>query len=64
MLRREIPEGACAPRDDIFTAIRIAKDFNLRMTIDYCTEGRADSVEILAEEGYPAFVGPTSGGAN
>lgn len=62
VLRREIPMKAHAHRaDDIFTAIRIAKEFNLRMTIDHCTEG-ALIADILAEEGYPAFVGPTSGG--
>ena len=57
-----IPMKAHAHRaDDIFTAIRIAKEFNLRMTIDHCTDG-ALIADILAEEGYPAFVGPTSGG--
>lgn len=62
VLRREIPMKAHAHRaDDIFTAIRIAKEFNLRMTIDHCTDG-ALIADILAEEGYPAFVGPTSGG--
>ena len=58
----EIPIKCHAHRaDDIFTAIRIAKEFNLRMTIDHCTDG-ALIADILAEEGYPAFVGPTSGG--
>lgn len=62
VLRREIPLKAHAHRaDDIFTAIRIAKEFDLRMTIDHCSEG-AKIADILAQEGYPAFVGPNSGG--
>ena len=62
VLKREIPLKAHAHRaDDICTAIRIAKEFNLRLTLDHCTEG-AKIADILAAEGYPAFVGPNSGG--
>lgn len=43
--------------DDIFTAIRIAKEFGLRMTLDHCSEGHLIAEE-LAKEGYPAIVGP------
>ncbi len=43
--------------DDIFTAIRIAKEFGLKMTLDHCSEGHLIAEE-LAEEGYPAIVGP------
>ena len=43
--------------DDIFTAIRIAKEFGLNMTLDHCSEGHLIAQE-LAEEGYPAIVGP------
>lgn len=43
--------------DDIFTAIRIAKEFGLDMTMDHCSEGHMVAEE-LAEEGYPAIVGP------
>lgn len=43
--------------DDIFTAIRIAKEFGLTMTLDHCSEGHLIAEE-LAEDGYPAIVGP------
>lgn len=55
---KKIPLKAHAHRvDDIFTAIRIAKEFDLRMTIDHCSEGHLIAEE-LAQEGYPAIVGP------
>ncbi len=58
VLRREIPLKAHAHRaDDILTAIRIAKEFNLDMTLDHCTEGHLIADEI-AESGFPAIVGP------
>lgn len=59
VLRREVPFKVHAHRaDDMFTAIRIAKDFNLRLTLDHCTEGHL-IVEDLLEEGYPVVVGPS-----
>lgn len=59
VMRKEIPLKAHAHRaDDIFTAIRIAKEFGLRLTLDHCTEGHL-IVDELAKEGYPAIVGPT-----
>ena len=61
VLKREIPLKAHAHRaDDIFTSIRIAKEFNVGLTLDHCTEG-ALIAEELAAEGYPAFVGPSFG---
>ncbi|MBE5785062.1 MAG: amidohydrolase [Clostridiales bacterium] len=40
VIRREIPMKIHAHRaDDILTAIRIAKEFNIRYTLDHCTEG-------------------------
>ncbi len=61
VMRGEIPLKAHAHRsDDIFTAIRIAKEFGVKMTLDHCTDG-AVIAEDLAKEGYPAFVGPSLG---
>lgn len=61
VLRREIPIKAHAHRaDDIFTAIRIAREFNLKLTLDHCSEGHLIA-EDLAEEGFDAIVGPTFG---
>lgn len=54
----EIPLKAHVHRaDDIFTAIRVAKEFGLDMTLDHCSEGHLIAGE-LAREGYPAIVGP------
>ena len=62
VMRGEIPLKVHAHRaDDIFTAIRIAKEFGLKMTIDHCTDGALIADE-LAKEGFPAFVGPSMGG--
>ena len=55
---KEIPIKAHAHRaDDILTAIRVAKEFGLRITIEHCTEGHLIK-DILAEEGVSAIVGP------
>lgn len=55
----EIPLKAHAHRaDDIFTSIRIAKEFGIKITLDHCTEG-AMIAEELAKEGFPALVGPS-----
>lgn len=54
----EIPLKAHAHRaDDIYTAIRIAKEFGLEMTLDHCSEGHLIA-EDLAKTGFPAIVGP------
>lgn len=54
-----IPLKAHAHRvDDIFTAIRIAKEYGLKLTLDHCTEGHLVSEEI-AKSGFPAIVGPS-----
>ena len=59
VLKKEIPLKAHAHRaDDILTAIRIAKEFDLDITLDHCTEGHLIA-DILAEEGKPALVGPS-----
>lgn len=64
VLNREIPLKAHVHRaDDILTAIRIAKEFNLRMTLDHCTEGHLIAEEIR-ESGFPAVVGPTLSSRN
>lgn len=58
VLNGEIPLKAHAHRaDDILTAIRIAKEFQVDMTIDHGTESHliADEVKIA---GFPVIVGP------
>lgn len=59
VLNGEIPIKAHAHRaDDILTAIRIAKEFGLRLTIEHCTEGHLIK-DILVEERVSAIVGPS-----
>lgn len=58
VFEKKIPLKAHVHRaDDIFTAIRIAKEFDLNMTLDHCSEGHLVAEE-LAKEGFPAIVGP------
>ncbi|HHU60854.1 MAG: amidohydrolase [Bacillota bacterium] len=58
-LKREIPVRAHAHRaDDIMTALRIAKEFNLDISIEHCTEGHK-IIKQLKEAGVWAIVGPT-----
>lgn len=57
VLRREIPLKAHAHRaDDILTAIRIAREFEVDITIDHGTEGHLIADEIKAS-GFPVIVG-------
>ena len=59
VLKGEIPLKAHAHRaDDICTAIRIAKEFGVNMTLEHCTEGHLIP-EVVARSGFPAAVGPT-----
>ena len=57
VLNKEIPLKAHAHRaDDILTAIRIAKEFDLEITIDHGTEGHLIADEIK-ESGFPVIIG-------
>ncbi|NLD34600.1 MAG: amidohydrolase family protein [Clostridiales bacterium] len=59
VLRREIPLKAHAhATEDLFTAIRVAKEFNVRLTLEHVTEGHLIA-DDLAREGLPLAVGPT-----
>lgn len=63
VIRKEIPLKAHAHRaDDIYTAIRIAKEFDLDLRIDHTTDG-ALIADDLAKEGFPVAVGPSLGHA-
>lgn len=58
VIRGEIPLKAHAHRaDDIYTAIRIAREFNLKLTLDHVTEGYL-MLDELKKEKYPCIVGP------
>ena len=59
VLRGEIPLKAHAHRaDDICTAIRIAREFGVKLTLEHCTEGHLIP-EVVARAGWPVAVGPT-----
>lgn len=59
VLRREMPLRAHAHRaDDIITAIRIAKEFDLDIIIEHATESYLVA-EVLAQENVPVILGPT-----
>ena len=61
VMRGEIPLKAHAHRtDDILTAIRVAQEFGVNLTLDHCTEGHMIA-DKLATYDYPALVGPTFG---
>ena len=59
VLNKELPLKAHAHRaDDIMTIIRIAKEFDIEVTLEHCTEGHKVVNEIV-EAGFPAIVGPS-----
>ena len=63
VLNRQIPLKAHAHQaNDIFTAIRIAKEFGVGLTLEHVTEGHMIANE-LAKEKFPLAVGPTFGHA-
>ncbi|MBQ7053063.1 MAG: amidohydrolase [Clostridia bacterium] len=63
VIRGEMPLKAHAHQaDDMFTAIRIAREFGVRLTLEHCTEGHTVA-DLLAKENLPMAVGPTLGHA-
>jgi imidazolonepropionase-like amidohydrolase len=58
VLKRELKARVHAHRaDDMLTAIRIAEEFNLDLTLEHATEGHKIA-DLLAEKGIPVTVGP------
>ena len=61
VIRKEIPLKAHAHRaDDILTALRIAREFDVDITLDHVTEGHL-IVDHLVKAGKPVLVGPSFG---
>jgi len=62
VINRELTVKVHAHRaDDILTALRLAKEFNLKITIDHCTEGYLITdvlKERLTEQGAGIIIGP------
>ena len=64
VLNHEIPLKAHAHQaNDFFTALRIAKEFGLDITLEHVTEGHLIA-DILAQEKVPLAVGPSFGHAS
>ena len=58
VFEKKIPLKAHVHRaDDIQTAIRIAKEFHLDMTLDHCSEGHLIAQQVK-KSGFPAIIGP------
>ncbi len=63
VIRGEMPLKAHVHQaNDIYTAIRIAKEFDTALQLDHCTDGSLIA-DDLAKEGYPLAVGPLLGHA-
>lgn len=61
VLKRQIPLRVHSHRaDDILTAMRIAREFNINLVIEHCTEGYKIAGE-LAQNGVRAVIGPVIG---
>lgn len=59
VINKEIPVKFHAHRaDDICSAIRIAKEFDLKYTIEHCSDGDVIA-EVLEREGVSVNLGPT-----
>ncbi|MGM0420676.1 MAG: amidohydrolase [Bacillota bacterium] len=59
VLKRQIPLKTHAHRaDDIMTALRIAEEFSIDITIEHCTEGHKIA-DRIAEAGVSAIIGPS-----
>ena len=59
LIRKEIPAKVHAHRaDDICSALRLAKEFDINVTIEHCTDGELIS-DILADKNVPVMLGPT-----
>ncbi len=59
VLEGKVPLKAHAHRaDDILTALRIAREFGVRITIEHCTEGDR-ILDALKEAGVPCIIGPS-----
>ncbi|MBQ8301373.1 MAG: amidohydrolase [Clostridia bacterium] len=59
VLRKEIPVKIHAHRaDDICSAIRIGKEFDILVTLEHCSDGDA-VLPVLMREKLPVMLGPT-----
>ena len=61
VFKRQVPLRAHAHQaNDIVTAVRLAKEFGVKITIEHCTHGH-QIIDFLVKNKIPAIVGPTFG---
>ena len=61
VVKREIPlKCHCHRADDILTVIRIAKEYDIEVTLDHVTDGRS-IIPQIKESGFPCILGPCLG---
>jgi len=61
IFERKVPLRAHAHQaNDIISAVRLAKEFDVDLVIEHCTHGH-QITEFLAESKVPAIIGPTFG---
>lgn len=61
VMNKEIPLKAHAHRaDDILTAIRVANEFDVKLTLEHCTEGHLIA-DYIKSQNLTAVVGPSFG---
>ncbi len=59
LIKGEIPAKIHAHRaDDICSAIRLQKEFGIKITLEHCTDGEAVA-DIIAKNNIPVMLGPT-----
>jgi imidazolonepropionase-like amidohydrolase len=59
VLKKKVPLRAHAHQsNDIISAIRLAKEFDVNIAIDHCSEGYM-ILDFLIENNIPAIIGPT-----
>ncbi|HAE17496.1 MAG: amidohydrolase [Solobacterium sp.] len=60
VMKREIPLKIHAHQaNDILTAVRLAREFNVKMTLEHTTEGHLIADKLAECKEYPMAVGPT-----
>ncbi len=61
VIKKEIPIKVHAHKiNDILSAIRVAQEFDINLTLDHCTDGYLIADELLKYD-YPIVIGPSFG---
>ena len=59
VIKKEMPlKCHCHRADDILTVIRIAKEYDIEVTLDHVTDGRS-IIPQIKESGFPCICGPS-----